>query len=88
MLRPASSDDFAKSFLPEDLIIHKLTKLRSDRRRVLQDAADLRALLAARRDQMDWAYLSKWLPAPDAELVREMDSLNDAQLVQRLMSCC
>src|SRR5262249_12938779 len=33
---------------PEDLLIHKMIKLRSDRRRLLQDLADMRALASGR----------------------------------------
>jgi hypothetical protein len=70
---------------PEDLIIHKLIKLRADNRRLLQDAADLRALVTARGEQIDYGYLEGWLPSAEADAVRDIPKLADDELVRRLM---
>lgn len=69
----------------EDLAIHKMIKLRTDRRRVLQDVADLRALFATRGRQMDWAYLRQWLPTQEAELLASLATLDDEALLARLL---
>lgn len=71
---------------PEDLIIHKLHKLKDDRRRLLQDAADLRSLALARGDRLDQTYLRQWLPPADAELALGLASLDEAELVRRLLN--
>lgn len=69
----------------EDLLIHKLIKLRTDRRRILQDAADVRAVIDARREDIDWSYLRTWLPASEARLLEDVSSIADDELVQRLL---
>ncbi|MBI2896323.1 MAG: nucleotidyltransferase [Deltaproteobacteria bacterium] len=69
----------------EDLLIHKLIKLRSDRRRMLQDLADIRSVLDARGDTIDWEYLKSWLPPHEAELLRSVSALDDEALVKRLL---
>lgn len=69
----------------EDLLIHKMIKLRTDRRRILQDAADLRAVLDAQRSTIDWSYLQTWLPAIEAKLLADAPTIADDELVQRLM---
>jgi hypothetical protein len=69
----------------EDLLIHKLIKLRTDRRRILQDAADLRGVIDGQRDNIDWVYLDRWLPAAEAKLLRDIPVIADDELVQRLL---
>jgi hypothetical protein len=69
---------------PEDLLIHKLIKLRSDRRRLLQDLADMRALTQAQQSSLDWAYLRRWLPAPEADLLASVSSADDEELARRI----
>ncbi len=66
---------------PEDLILHKLRKLKDDKRKLLQDAADLKALAEARADALDSAWLSKWLTGDDAEKAARLRTLTDAELV-------
>ena len=68
---------------PEDLLIHKMIKLRSDRRRLLQDLADMRALAAGRA--LDSDYIHKWLPAAEAETVDALATLDDEQIARRLL---
>ena len=70
----------------EDLLIHKLIKLRSDRRRILQDLADMRAIVVARGAELDHAYLRTWLSADDAALLEAVRSLDDEALVQRVLA--
>lgn len=69
----------------EDLLIHKLIKLRTDRRRLLQDLADIRSILDARGDAIDWEYLRSWLPSEQSELLRSVTALDDEALVHRLL---
>lgn len=69
----------------EDLLIHKLIKLRSDRRRLLQDVADIRAVIEAQRDELDWTYLRNWLPEREAQLLAEVAAIGDEELVRRLI---
>lgn len=70
---------------PEDLLVHKVVKLRSDRRRLLQDLADIRAILDARGAALDWAYLDRWLPPVEADFLRSVLQLDDETLVRRLL---
>jgi predicted nucleotidyltransferase len=74
-----------KVVTPEDLLIHKLIKLRTDRRRVLQDLADLRALLEERGETLDWSYLRQWLPEDERELAESLASLDDEAILARLL---
>lgn len=70
---------------PEDLLIHKLIKLESDRRRILQDVADMRALLLSRGATLDRVYLERWLSAPDLDLIEAIGSQDDETLLKRLL---
>jgi predicted nucleotidyltransferase len=69
----------------EDLLIHKLIKLRTDRRRLLQDLADVRAIVTARANELDWPYLQTWLPTAEAELLESFAVTDDETLVKRLL---
>lgn len=69
----------------EDLLIHKLVKLATDKRRLLQDAADLRALLSARGAKLDFEYLARWLAPADLELIRSLPTLGDEALTHALL---
>ena len=68
----------------EDLLIHKLIKLRSDRRRILQDVADMRSVLAARGAELDRSWLERWLVPADRELLDVVASPDDEELLRRL----
>ena len=68
----------------EDLLIHKLIKLRTDRRRLLQDVADLRAVIDA-QPNLDWGYLRAWLPEREAALLSTVASTPDDELMRRLL---
>lgn len=68
----------------EDLLIHKLIKLRSDKRRLLQDASDIRALVEAQGAALEEAHLQKWLPATEWQIVSDLPDLDDEALVRRL----
>lgn len=68
---------------PEDLVLHKMKKLRSDRRRILQDVADLRALFKC-KPALDWAFMSARLPAADLDLLQSIRDLSDDELLERL----
>lgn len=70
---------------PEDLLIHKLIKLRTDKRRILQDLADLRALLEERGDGLDREYLRRWLPPPELEILEAVRAADDETLLRRLL---
>jgi len=69
---------------PEDLAIQKMLKLRTDRRRVLQDVADLRALIHALVDRLDWEYLDRWLRPDEASVLRAIRDLDDDTVIGRL----
>ncbi|MBL8920328.1 MAG: hypothetical protein JNJ54_15785 [Myxococcaceae bacterium] len=69
---------------PEDLVIHKLIKLLTDKRRLLQDAADLRALTSA--NALDKEYLRTWLPPSDFSLVDRLPNLDEGALARALLS--
>jgi hypothetical protein len=69
----------------EDLLIHKLIKLRNDRRRLLQDLADMRAVLQAQLPSLDWDYLRRWLPADEAETLSVLSTCDDEQLARRIL---
>lgn len=58
-----------KVVTPEDLLIHKMKKLRVDRRKVLQDLADVVALVRVRGDGLDRNYLDGWLTAKEREVI-------------------
>ena len=75
-----------KVVTPEDLLIHKALKLRTDRRRILQDVADLRSLLAARGASIDWAYLKQWLRPAEADLLTSLLTLDDEAVLRRLLA--
>jgi hypothetical protein len=64
----------------EDLLIHKMIKLRTDRRRLLQDLADIRSVIEAQADALDRSYLRAWLPPDEAQLLESVGSLDDEAL--------
>jgi hypothetical protein len=70
----------------EDLLIHKMIKLRTDRRRMLQDLADVRAVVDAQRAVLDWEYVERWLDPPTAALLRSVSEVADEELVRRWLS--
>jgi hypothetical protein len=69
----------------EDLLIHKMIKLRTDRRRLLQDLADVRAVLEAQGQRIDWDHLRRWLPAEEADLLASVAETDDEALLTRLL---
>jgi len=66
----------------EDLLIHKLIKLRTDRRRFLQDLADMRALLETGGQRLQWEHLQRWLPPAEADFLRRLRDLSDEEIAQ------
>ena len=69
----------------EDLLIHKMIKLRSDRRRLLQDLADIRSVVEAQAATLDWSHVRAWLPKEDADLLESVATLDDEALVRRFV---
>lgn len=69
----------------EDLLIHKMIKIRTDRRRILQDLADIRALFEGMGPRLDWGYLRQWLPEAEAKLLESASQLDDEALLERLL---
>lgn len=67
----------------EDLLIHKLIKLRTDRRRLLQDLTDMRGLMQA-QPTLDWEYMRRWLPASEADILAALSSTDDEELARRI----
>jgi hypothetical protein len=81
----AVDDTVIRVVTPEDFLIHKLIKLRTDRRRILQDIADLRTMLSAQRTSLDFAYLDEWLPQADRDLLESIAGLDDEAVVRRIL---
>ena len=71
---------------PEDLLVHKAIKLRTDRRRVFQDLADLRLLVEARGASIDWAYVHRWIRESERALLDAVRSLDDEAALRALQS--
>jgi hypothetical protein len=69
----------------EDLLVHKFIKLRTDRRRMLQDLADMRAVLEARGEHLEWSYLERWLAKDEADFLKAVSVLDDDELVRRIV---
>jgi predicted nucleotidyltransferase len=75
----------ARVVTAEDLLIHKMIKLRHDRRRLLQDLADVRAVIDARGDALDWEYLRRWARSDESAFLDEVRRSTDEELVRRLL---
>ncbi len=69
----------------EDLVIHKLLKLRTDRSRVLHDLADLRCLVGG-EVPIDRAYVDGWIDPPEKTLLDALATEDDETLLRRLTS--
>jgi predicted nucleotidyltransferase len=68
----------------EDLLIHKMIKLRHDRKRLLQDLADVRAVVDARGDELDWEYIRRWILPLESMWLEEVGRSTDEQLLRGL----
>ena len=68
----------------EDLLIHKMIKLRSDKRDVAQDASDIRKLVEVHRATIDFQYIKEWAQPAEAGLVGKADSMKQSELVAAL----
>lgn len=66
----------------EDLLLHKMLKLRNDRRRILQDLADIRAIVDARGSTMDWTYIGRWARPEESTWLESVGRATDDELVQ------
>ncbi|MSP58827.1 MAG: hypothetical protein EXR72_00530 [Myxococcales bacterium] len=64
-------------------MVHKLLKLENDRRRVLQDIADLRALFQ-RHPSLDWPYIQRRVAPASLPLLRAIREASDEELLERL----
>lgn len=69
----------------EDLLLHKMAKLRFDRRRLIQDLADIRAVIDATQSPLDWAYVRSWARPAEAAWLEKVASSTDEELVRRLL---
>jgi hypothetical protein len=67
---------------PEDLIVHKLIKLRDDKSKLLLDASDLRELLGLPSMNLD--YVRQWARPAEYQVVAEAKTLSPSAFVQRL----
>jgi hypothetical protein len=74
----------ARVVTPEDLFVHKLRKLRSDRRRILQDVADLRALIGRRN--LDWSFIEARALPDEHPLLDALRHATDEELLAHLTS--
>ena len=70
----------------EDLLIHKMLKLRFDRQRMIQDLADIRAVIDANHTALDWGYIRSWARAEDSEWLEKVSATSDEELVRRLLA--
>lgn len=68
----------------EDLLLHKMIKLRHDRRRLLQDLADIRAVVDARRDRLDWEHIRRWAPPEESKWLEAVADSTDEDLLRSL----
>ena len=75
----------ARVVTKEDLLIHKMVKLRHDRKRMLQDLADVRAIIDVHKDQLDWTYIRQWSRPDESALLEQVANLTDEELLKRLM---
>jgi hypothetical protein len=75
----------ARVVTAEDLLIHKMIKLRYDRKRLLQDLADVRAVVDARNDQLDWDYVRRWARPEESAWLDKVAHSTDEELVRRLL---
>lgn len=69
----------------EDLLIHKMIKLRSDRRRFLQDLADIRSVVEAQAAGLDWSHVRAWLPKEEADVLESVASVDDETLARAFL---
>jgi hypothetical protein len=72
----------------EDLLIHKMIKLRNDRRRLLQDFADIRAIIETRVDaagSLDWNYVRAWLRPEETKSLEAVGRTDDDELMRSLL---
>lgn len=69
---------------PEDLLLHKMIKLRHDRKRLLQDLADIRAVLETQGARLDWEYLRRWALPEEWGWLKGVQCSTDEQLVRHL----
>jgi hypothetical protein len=70
----------------EDLLIHKMLKLRTDRRRILQDIADVREVAEAQRAALEVDYLRRWLRPDEFQLVEAVRALDDEEVLRRILA--
>ena len=75
----------ARVVTAEDLLIHKVIKLRNDRRRMIQDLADVRAIVDARGAELDWEYIRRWAPPGETSWLEMVGLCTDEDLVRRLL---
>lgn len=69
----------------EDLVVHKFVKLRTDRRRALQDLSDLRTLVRD-RPALDRAYIERWLLSDERAILDALATEDDERLLRRLLA--
>lgn len=74
----------ARVVTAEDLLIHKMIKLRSDRRRLLQDLADVRAVVDAQGAALDWQYVRGWARPEESAWLENVGRYTDEELVRTL----
>ncbi len=75
----------ARVVTAEDLLIHKMIKLRHDRRRLLQDLADIRAVAEACGGDLDWSYIRNWTRPEESIWLEKARRSTDEELVRRLL---
>ena len=75
----------ARVVTAEDLLVHKMIKLRHDRRRLLQDLADIRAVVESRGSELDWNYIREWALTEESSWLEKVGRSTDEELVRRLI---
>ncbi len=69
----------------EDLLVHKMKKLRFDRKRMIQDLADIRAVIDANQSALDWGYIRNWTPAEESSWLEMVAHATDEALIVGLL---
>jgi hypothetical protein len=66
------------------LLIHKMKKLRVDRRKVLQDLADVAAIVRVRGSELDRNYVDGWLTVKEREALDAAAHGDQGAMLKRL----
>ncbi len=63
-----------------------MIKLRSDRRRLLQDLSDIRSVVEAQGTALEWGHVRAWLPKDEADVFESVATVDDETLARAFLS--